>query len=296
MSAFSKPFDITKPAGTDSANNGDDQMRDDKTAIKERLSLEHYSPDSTDTKESRKAATRLRPGLAGVMQKGSTATRTAYKATLTTPAAIDGQTAYGPGEGALFWDTDTAKVYRWNSSTPDWELVTAISYAPPVNGDGSNLIVNSTFNPNSSTAVVTINTLSQTQLNTWLGKTTGGFKFSDTKNTFVSLNFILRNTAATSWIFGLQYLGSSFPNVGGQTLATAACAIPGGSVNPQNNVGFVNAVIPGGCYFKVIPVWQSDILAWLFPGWGNIGIARGTVTTAEISAAFADFTLTAYYI
>lgn len=129
MTAHSKDWDEAEPAGSDIANQLDTFIQDFKVGLRQRADTEHYDLGSTDAIESDTSAMRHRPGLVGVVFYGTTAQINAIIATKTTPAAIDGQMAYGPGDGALFYNTDTDKLLLYDS-----ENTTSVSNAVVASG------------------------------------------------------------------------------------------------------------------------------------------------------------------
>lgn len=109
MSAHTKSWDETAPAGTDSVSSGDDEIRDLKVAVRERLELEHQDMDSSAAIEAETAAGRHIPGIVGVCFSGTT-------------AQINALT--GMGEGALAWDTTLSVLKRYSLSGTAWSIVT----------------------------------------------------------------------------------------------------------------------------------------------------------------------------
>lgn len=79
MGTFSKAFDPAVPTGSTQANTADDTIRDDKTALIERLSLEHYfpNPSPVGSDSAADAAGRHIPGNVAAVHIGTAAPSTA---------------------------------------------------------------------------------------------------------------------------------------------------------------------------------------------------------------------------
>jgi len=104
MADFTKAFNVSSPAGSDLISAGDDNIRDFKTAVGERIGLEHYPfLNALGDMTSASAQGRHKPGY----------TSAVYIGTTLQIAALSGMTS-----GCLAFDTDlnVLKIY----SGSDW--------------------------------------------------------------------------------------------------------------------------------------------------------------------------------
>jgi hypothetical protein len=102
MTDFAKPFDTTRPIGSDFARYGQEEIRKTRSALQERLDLEHYGPGlGSQTIASPTADGRHRPGNVSVVLLDTEANILA-----TTPG----------GKGSLAFSTDTKKLLIWNGT------------------------------------------------------------------------------------------------------------------------------------------------------------------------------------
>lgn len=95
MATFTQDFDPTTPQGSDSAYQGDDMFRDDKTALNERYALEHIdltTSGSGDSKDIAGASGRHNPGKVSAVYIGTTAQITALGTVYSGSLAIDTDT------------------------------------------------------------------------------------------------------------------------------------------------------------------------------------------------------------
>ena len=273
MSAFSKTFNPAVPGGDDAANNGDDVIRDDKTAMNERIMLEHYDLTGALTKENVKAPGRARPGLIGVCYTGTAAQLAAIKATNATPASINGQTAYGPGDGALAYNTDDSKLYRFNSGTNAWDAIASMfSVTAPPAPAGL---------PTDYPLITTSAT--QVHLDKLFGSGTTGIKFSTTRSTFVTFVAVMANAATTAWAFS----GASEPTAS-PMFPWTGCGTKVVSGDPQSQICNFSTVVPANYYFRV-RLWKGS-------GFFDIAYEKTQLLVAEVTANFTTFNLTAALI
>lgn len=286
--SFSKSFSTTTPAGSDLASGLDTQLQDDKLAIKERLALEHFDPTGSTTKEDKSAPGRARPGLIGVVREGTAAERAAIAATIATPGTIaDGKTAWGPGSGALFRDTTSKILYMWDSTLAAWKQLDG-DYRIPT---GSASYLTNTYLSSGGYFPVSLSTLAgadgQDQMNALFG-TSDSIKFSDTRNTYVSLLGILKNTASTSWLFGATLAATA----NGTRAPMGACTmqLQAGQTNATFNTGHCSVIVPPGMYFKFQVFYKLALSGWDWTG------ERSSVFVSEITAAFATFNVAAWYL
>jgi len=288
MSSFTKSFSTTTPAGSDRASDLDTILQDDKAAIKERLALEHHDLTASTTKEASNAPGRLRPGLAGVILECSSAERQAIKDTLSTPATIvDGRTAWGPGKGAVVRDSTSGKLYIWDSGLSDWKQLDS-DYRTPTGSSAylTNTYLSGWYFPLSLSTIGGVN--GQDQLNALFG-TSSSIKFSDTRNTFLSLTAVLKSTAFTSWLFGATLAATASGTRA--PCGAFACQLDASITNSVFNTGSTSIVVPAGMYFKFQVFYQTGTQSkWQWTG------ERASVFVAEIQAAFATFNVCAFML
>jgi hypothetical protein len=120
MSGFDNEYDLTGPLGSDPANEIDSMIKDgSKSATAERIALEHYPLDSSDTgandKTNDNAQGRHIPGMVSVLLSGTTAEITAFVVANQPPSGT------GIGDGAIALDTTQGQLQRFNSSTGQFE-------------------------------------------------------------------------------------------------------------------------------------------------------------------------------
>lgn len=244
MSSFAQTWNESTPAGSDYANQLDTFIQNFKVGLRERADLEHYTYGGAFSKEDRRAPDRHRPGFVGAVYSGTTAQITSLIATLATPASFDGQMAYGPGDGAIFYNTETGRLLRFNSSSPTLGGCTDIG-GPNLNVSGSNYstLVNkeAAFIPD------------QTTLDQLFGKTSGsntqdGMVFSATRGTFVTFSAYLTGGGTLYDSFGFALSASSAVNpantMGSVVLSTRA-------TGPTGWGGGASILVPAGWYFRI---------------------------------------------
>lgn len=126
MTSYTNTWNESSPQGSDLANQLDTFIQAHKGGENERIKTEHYSFGSSSTIENVLAAGRHRPGIVACMFKGTAAQIAAILATRATPATISGQTAYGPGEGALYYNTDDLGIYRYDGTLNTTEQISSL--------------------------------------------------------------------------------------------------------------------------------------------------------------------------
>ena len=106
---WNSAFEAT-PSGTESLTSGDDRIRELKVAIRETFEVEHGAMDGSDTRGVHT------PGKFGVVYRGTADQISVYLSSNTPP------------DGALFYETDTGKLRRYNSSTGSLETIAATNH------------------------------------------------------------------------------------------------------------------------------------------------------------------------
>lgn len=267
MTAFSKDFDPTRPTGSERANTADDQFRDDKTAVNERLSLEHYDLTNDVTKENMQAPGRAIPGVIGVVRKGTTVERSAFS-----QSSADGQTIYNRGNGALWYDTTDATLYRWDGTSETWEAV---------------------GRPNSTTSSVTVSGLpagypkisagsSTAALATMFGLNCTGVRFSTTRTALVSLFAVRNSTTNVQWGFMGTINSGVMDSSGTNDWLQSGFGVASSATLEAHAAGDSCQVwVPAGYYFRFRVIRNSYF--YNFAGEVN------AITGAEISAGFTIF-------
>lgn len=274
MSSYSKTWNESSPAGSDLASTADDQLRDLKVAQRERHATEHFPESQTVTIQDKLAAGRHRPGIAGIMFKGTTAEIEAIRATRAVPAAINGITAYGPGEGALVHNTTTGFVQRYNATTDTFENVASFGAA-----------ASASTNTNAHTSALNFSSYFHTNVQNTTGRTI------QMRLTVLAGNGIISSaTVDRAWGF-LFYVGASVPLT---LVADAFLVRKLDSSNPDVFFGSGDVIVPPSSYyyirtynyFKVSGSWYYSI---------DNGATGGTVadfyTTSITSGALPLFTL-----
>jgi hypothetical protein len=103
MVDFINTFDPTRPVGSDFARYGQQEIRKTRSALQERLDLEHYGPGlGNQTPSAATADGRHRPGKTSVVLLDTQA-----NILLTTPTG---------SMGALAFSTDTRVMFIWNGT------------------------------------------------------------------------------------------------------------------------------------------------------------------------------------
>jgi len=97
-------FEAT-PSGTESLTSGDDRIRELKVAVRETFEVEHGSMDGDDTRGKHT------PGGVGVVYRGTADQIQVYLSST------------APPDGALFDESDTGKVRRYNATTGSLETI-----------------------------------------------------------------------------------------------------------------------------------------------------------------------------
>lgn len=270
MTAFAKTFDDTVPQGSALANTLDTVIQDFKTGVNERIKVEHHDLENALTIQDKYAPGRARAGLLGTVAKVTGTQRDTIKGTRATPGAIyDGYTAWGPGDGALVWNTSSNILQRYNATSDDWENLTSVG----VTGDTvtqPNLGVQATYLANFST------TLQNTS-----GRPLGINLLSIIGDPTAGIGYV------QDYAFGfLIFISSTTP-------VTSANIIPGGlfvrrldQTAPDNFLGSCSAIVPQNWYYFIKSYAYVKTTAWTFyedsASFWTFAVGGGRMSTLQL--------------
>lgn len=263
MTSYTNTWNESSPQGSDLANQLDTFIQVHKGGENERIKTEHYSFGSSSTIENVLAAGRHRPGIVACMFKGTTAQIAAILATRATPATISGQTAYGPGEGALYYNTDDLGIYRYDGTLNANEQVGSL---------GADATIQTSIAGSSSPS-------------TFLAKMNQNIQPSTTRTTYLEVTSSQSVTGSVNpdffcWIFvsaSSMSLSSGYPN------GTPTAKYASNADSLCTAVGTASTLIPAGYYYWVSFQYVT-------------GAARDNLTSTHISSSFDNLHLREIFV
>lgn len=267
MSDFTKNWDANSPQGSDAANTLDTVIQDMKSALGERLGLEHQPMSNTNPTSDKDADLRHKPGFVGTVFRGTTAEIDALK--------VDPY----PGNGSLAWDTDTKELKLYDSATNSWKSFSSIAF--PNASDRLDV-----YDPTDLLDTATspgINTVHQVLVNTQVSLH-AAIRF-DAAFQHRSFHLVISPDNFASWV--RVQTGTTHPStyVGYQSGSTSTVQYM------PNRIENIVYTVPAGWYWKIEyyygPVALNDL-----PNYSYLYLGAYTPFTATELAKFVNVTLT----